>query len=131
MIRDGLAERSALLGALLRRRLEEEILPFGIIGDIRGLGLYQMLDVVTDKRGKAPDPAAAERIRYNLMMEKVATIAVKNMVRIVPPLIITEPEIEDVIGRMRTAVKRAEDGYPKAVDFTRSSSLAASAPVTG
>ncbi|MDA8050763.1 MAG: aspartate aminotransferase family protein [Rhodospirillales bacterium] len=129
VIRDGLAERSGRMGAHLRARLEEEILPFGIIGDIRGLGLYQMLDVVEDKRGKNPDPAGAERIRYNLMMEGVATIAVRNMVRIVPPLIITEAEIEDVVGRMRTAVKQAEAGYPRDVDFSRSSSLAAEAPV--
>jgi 4-aminobutyrate aminotransferase-like enzyme len=125
VIRDGLVERSAKMGAFLRQRLEEEILPFGIIGDIRGLGLYQMLDVVTDKASKTADPAGAERVRYNLMMERVATIAVKNMVRIVPPLIITKPEIEDIIGRMRTAVQRAEQGYPKNIDFSRSSSLAA------
>jgi len=129
VIRDGLAERSARLGAHLRRRLEEEILPFDIIGDIRGLGLYQMLDVVTDKTTKAPDPAAAERVRYNLMTERVATIAVRNMVRIVPPLIITEAEIEDVVGRMRTALQRAQDGYPDSVDFSRSSSLAAETPI--
>lgn len=129
VIRDGLAERSARLGAHLRRRLDEEILPFEIIGDIRGIGLYQMLDVVSDKAGKTPDPAAAERIRYNLMMEGVATIAVKNMVRIVPPLVITEAEIEDVIGRMRMAVQRARDGYPGTIDFSRSSSLAAEAPM--
>lgn len=127
VIRDKLAERSARLGAHLRGLLEKDVLPFGIIGDIRGLGLYQMLDVVTDKESKTPDPAGAERIRYNLMMEGVATIAVKNMVRIVPPLIITEAEIEDVVGRMRTAIVRAEAGYPKSIDFSHSSSLAAGA----
>jgi 2,4-dienoyl-CoA reductase-like NADH-dependent reductase (Old Yellow Enzyme family) len=58
------------------------------------------------------------------MMEGVATIAVKNMVRIVPPIIITESEIDDVIGRFVTAIKRAQDGYPKNVDFHASSSLA-------
>lgn len=124
ILRDGLVERSERVGRHLRRQLDTTVLPFDIIGDIRGLGLYQMLDVVTDKKSKTPDPEAAERIRYNLMMEGVATIAVKNMVRIVPPVIITEAEIDDVVGRMATAIKRAQDGYPKTIDFRASSSLA-------
>src|SRR5579864_892733 len=124
IIRDKLVERSARMGEHLRRQLEEHILPFDIVGDIRGLGLYRMLDIVTDKKSKTPDPAGAERIRYNLMVEGIATIAVKNMVRIVPPIIITEAEIDDVVGRMKTAIKRAQDGYPKDIDFRASSSLA-------
>ncbi len=124
IIRDKLEEKSARLGQHLAEMLERHVLPFDIIGDIRGLGLYRMLDVVADKRTKAPNPAGAERIRYNLMMEGVATIAVKNMVRIVPPIIITEAEIDDVISRFVTAIKRAQDGYPREIDFRASSSLA-------
>jgi hypothetical protein len=59
-----------------------------------------------------------------LMIEGVATIAVKNMIRIVPPVIITEEEIDDVIGRFVAAIKRAQDGYPRNIDFRQSSSLA-------
>ena len=124
IIRDKLVERSARMGEHLGDQLQEHVSPFDIVGDIRGLGLYRMLDIVTDKKSKTPDPAGAERIRYNLMVEGIATIAVKNMVRIVPPIIITESEIDDVVGRMKTAVKRAQDGYPKDIDFRRSSSLA-------
>jgi 4-aminobutyrate aminotransferase-like enzyme len=124
IIRDRLDERSARLGQRLGELLECHLLPFDIIGDIRGLGLYRMLDVVVDKRTKTPNPSGAERIRYNLMMEGVATIAVKNLVRIVPPIIITEGEIEDVVGRFITAIKRAQDGYPRDVEFRSTSSLA-------
>jgi 4-aminobutyrate aminotransferase-like enzyme len=124
IIRDNLAERSARLGEHLMEMLKLHVLPFDIIGDIRGLGLYRMLDVVIDKQSKTPNPADAERIRYNLMIEGVATIAVKNMIRIVPPVIITEEEIDDVIGRFVTAIKRARDGYPRDINFRQSSSLA-------
>jgi 4-aminobutyrate aminotransferase-like enzyme len=128
IIRDRLEERSAQLGLYLERLLEQHLLPFDIIGDIRGIGLYRMLDVVVDKKTKIPNPSGAERVRYNLMMEGVATIAVKNMVRIVPPIIITEAEIDDVLGRFVTAVRRAQDGYPRHIDFRTSSSLAAGGP---
>jgi 4-aminobutyrate aminotransferase-like enzyme len=124
IIRDRLDEQSARLGRHLEELLNQHVLPFDIIGDIRGLGLSRMLDVVQRKKTKIPSPAGAERIRYNLMMEGVATIAVKNMVRIVPPIIITEAEIEDVVGRLVAATKRAQDGYPRDIDFRGSSSLA-------
>jgi adenosylmethionine-8-amino-7-oxononanoate aminotransferase len=58
------------------------------------------------------------------MMEGVATIAVKNMVSSVPPIVVTEAEIDDVIGRFVAAIKRAQDGYPRDVDYRGSSSLA-------
>lgn len=125
VLRDRLVERSAEIGAYLRSQLLKHVLPFDIIGDIRGLGLYQMLDVVTDKVSKTPDADAAERIRYNLLAAGVVTIAVKNMVRICPPLIITTAEIDDILDRMITAIKRAQEGYPREVDSRTSSSLAA------
>jgi adenosylmethionine-8-amino-7-oxononanoate aminotransferase len=66
----------------------------------------------------------AERIRYNMMMNGVCTIAVKNYIRFVPPLIITEMEVDDIVGRMEAAIRRAMDGLPRDIDFRGSSSLA-------
>ena len=85
-----------------------------------------MLDIVQDRKTKKPDYAMGERIRYNAVHEGVVTICVKNYMRIAPPLIITEAELDDVVGRLETAIQRAVDGYPKDIDFTKSSSLAAS-----
>ena len=96
---------------------------YSCIGDIRGKGLYRMLDIVSDQQAKTPDPVMAERIRYNCALEGVCAIAVKNYFRFAPPLIISESEIKDVIGRMDTAIKRAMDGFPKDVDVRESSSL--------
>jgi 2,2-dialkylglycine decarboxylase (pyruvate) len=88
------------------------------------MGLYQMLDIVTDKQTKTPDPAMGERIRYNAMLEGAAFICVKNFMRVCPPLIITQAELEDAIGRLEIAIKRSLDGFPKDIDFSSSSSLA-------
>ena len=41
----------------------------------------------------------AERIRYNCALEGVIAIAVKHYFRFAPPLIITEAEIKDIVGR--------------------------------
>jgi 2,2-dialkylglycine decarboxylase (pyruvate) len=124
VLHDRLAERSEKLGAVLRRKLEGLRDRHECIGDVRGQGLYQMLDIVADKKSRTPDPAMGERIRYNALLEGCVVICVKNFMRVSPPLIITEAEIDDIVGRLDTAIRRSIEGHPKDVDFSSSSSLA-------
>ena len=125
VLRDNLTERAARLGAFLRPRLERLKERFECVGDVRGRGLYHMLDIVTDKESKTPDSAMAERVRYNAMLGGAAFICVKNFLRICPPLIVTEAELDDALARLETALERSEQGHPKDIDFATSSSLAA------
>jgi 4-aminobutyrate aminotransferase / (S)-3-amino-2-methylpropionate transaminase / 5-aminovalerate transaminase len=96
---------------------------YACIGDVRGKGLYRMLDIVKDHKSRTPDPIMAERIRYNCALEGVISIAVKHYFRFAPPLIVTEAEIKDIVGRLDIAIKRAVAGFPKVVDVRESSSL--------
>ena len=89
---------------------------YACIGDVRGKGLYRMLDIVKDPDSKIPDPIMAERIRYNCALEGVIGISVKHYFRFAPPLIVTEAEIKDIVGRLDIAIKRAMDGFPRDVD---------------
>ena len=75
------------------------------------------------RENEAPDPVMAERIRYNAALEGVVAIAVKHYFRFAPPLIISEAEIEDIVGRLDVATGRAVDGFPREVDVRESSSL--------
>jgi 4-aminobutyrate aminotransferase-like enzyme len=125
VLRDKLTERAAALGAYLDQRLHEVAGRSTVIGDVRGKALYQMLDVVADKQSKRPDFAMAERIRYNMLLENLVCICVKNFIRICPPLIISEAQIDEIVGRLEQALLRAQAGFPKDIDFTGSSSLAA------
>ena len=128
VIRDDLANRAAKLGVLLRERLERLQQRFPFIGDVRGLGLYQMLDIVEDRQSKTPDFATAERIRFNAVSEGLILLTARNCIRLVPPLIITEDELDDVLGRLEAALTKTEQGEPKGLDLTgaydASSSLA-------
>jgi 2,2-dialkylglycine decarboxylase (pyruvate) len=123
ILRDNLAEKSEALGQVIEKELAKLKRKYACIGDIRGMGLYRMLDIVTDQKSRTPDPVMAERIRYNCALEGVCAIAVKHYFRFAPPLIITEAEIKDIVGRMDVAIKRAMDGFPKDVDVRQSSSL--------
>ena len=128
VLRDDLAGRAARLGGYLEERLGGLYQRFEFIGDVRGLGLYQYLDIVQDRQSKAPDFEMAERIRFNAVGEGLILLTSRNCIRLVPPLIITEEELDDVLGRLEAALVKAEAGEPKGIDllaaYDASSSLA-------
>lgn len=128
VLRDNLAERAERLGHTLRARLEQLQQRFEFVGDVRGLGLYQMLDIVTDRKSKKPDFTMAERIRFNAVRENAIFLTSRNNIRIVPPLTITEDELDDAMGRLERAMEMAERGEPKELDadslYDATSSLA-------
>jgi 4-aminobutyrate aminotransferase-like enzyme len=69
VLRDRLHEAAREKGAYLRQRLEELASRFDCIGDVRGRGLYQMLDIVESKKTRRADYEMAERIRYNTVLQ--------------------------------------------------------------
>ena len=119
------AEAAAKKGAFLRKRLDGLKKKFACIGDVRGKGLYQMLDIVTDPQSRKPDPAMAERIRYHALAEGLLVICVKNYIRICPPAIMTHEEVKDVVGRLGAAIQRAKSDHRMDSDYSASGSLAA------
>ena len=123
VLRDKLDERAERLGAIAEAELLALKSKYSCIGDVRGKGLYRMLDIVKDPDSKIPDPIMAERIRHNCALEGIIGISVKHYFRFAPPLIVTEAEIKDIVGRLDIAIKRAMDGFPKDVDVRESSSL--------
>ena len=124
VLRDDLAGHAAKAGAYLETRLAKLTDKYENIGDIRGRGLYRMMDIVTDRESKEPDPELSEAIRYLALAEGVVMIVVKNYARICPPTIVTEAELDDIVGRLDTAIARAVRGDPVPTNISTSSSLA-------
>ena len=118
VLRDDLMARAARLGRRLGERLEAIAARHESIGAVRGMGLYWLLDVVADEKTRAPDPAMAERIRYNAVQEGLIHIVVKNFIRVCPALVITEAEIDETVERLERAIQRAEAGFPRDFDYS-------------
>jgi len=125
VLRDDITGRAAKHGEVLETRLNDLKNRHSCIGDVRGAGLYRMLDIVSDPESRKPDPALAERIRREALLEGLVMIAVKNYMRVCPPLIVTELEIDDIVGRLDRAIARAMSNRSVGIDFSSSSSLAA------
>nr|MBA2570359.1 aminotransferase class III-fold pyridoxal phosphate-dependent enzyme [Chloroflexota bacterium] len=73
------------------------------IGDVRGLGLMAAIEFVRPGigDGRVPDPDAAKRFLAELLQRKIVALTAGSwgqVVRFIPPLVITEDEIQLASG---------------------------------
>jgi 2,2-dialkylglycine decarboxylase (pyruvate) len=97
--RDGLVARAAELGERLRARLVELQERHECIGDVRGRGLLQGIELVTDRDTKAPADelgrrVTAECLELGLHMNIVQLPGMGGVFRIAPPLTVSDQELE-------------------------------------
>ena len=115
---------AARLGAHLTRRLEAIKAASPIVGDVRGKGLLQAVEIVADKDTKAMIPAefmAADRIR-RLGLENGLLIYMRRTnggrfgewFMVSPPLTITEAQVDDMADRLARTLAAYVDGLTRA-----------------
>ncbi|MEN9620988.1 MAG: hypothetical protein RL499_1181 [Actinomycetota bacterium] len=65
-----------------------------MIGEVRGLGVFWALDLVTDRGTREPVGAdVINRIKAELMARKVLPFAADNRIHVVPPCIVTPEQV--------------------------------------
>ena len=113
VIRDeDLVAESRRKGALLRAALDTLAAGSPRIGDVRGLGLLQGLELVTDRETLAPPAGAASRLvaacrERGLMIYACPTpmgATTLEAVMLAPPLTITDAELEEVAAILADAL---------------------------
>jgi len=116
--RDGLVARVARLGDALRTRLTAAFGTHPHVGDIRGRGLFQAIELVADRADKTPfDPARKlhARIKAQAMARGLMTYpmggavdgARGDHVLLAPPFIATEADLDRIVERLAEAVDAA------------------------
>jgi 4-aminobutyrate aminotransferase len=95
---ENLVANSAETGAYMRGKLEELKEKHTLIGDVRGMGLMQALELVRDRTTK--EPAGSETVevmeaarRHGLLVGKGGTFG--NCLRITPPLNISRTDVDE------------------------------------
>ena len=113
-----LIANAARQGALLRSMLEERFGNHRHVGDIRGRGLLQSIELVADRTTKAPF-APQQRLAAAISREARAAGLIVNAaagtidgltgdhVLLAPPFVVTRDEIATIIERLGNAVDRA------------------------
>jgi adenosylmethionine-8-amino-7-oxononanoate aminotransferase len=116
--RDKLLANVQAMGAHLRRRLGERFGNHAHVGDVRGRGLFQAIELVEDRLTKAPfDPAAklhakvkkAAMARGLMVYPMGGTIDGQrgDHVLLAPPFIVTESQVDEIVDRLGAAVDDA------------------------
>ncbi|TQM68475.1 4-aminobutyrate aminotransferase [Actinomadura hallensis] len=109
VIRDeDLVGNAARQGARLNEGLQKVAADHPEIGDVRGLGLMQAAEFTT--ADGEPDPGAAQRAHRAAAERGLLLLtcgAYGNVVRMIPPLIVTEAQIDDALGIWSRAVADA------------------------
>ncbi len=102
---EGLVERARVLGAHVMERLEAMRQRFGLIHEVRGIGLVFGI-VLRDPNGKRAN-AAAERILYEALGLGLSfKITMGSILTLTPPLTISDEEMAEALEILETCFQR-------------------------
>jgi len=101
-----LQSNSKKTGDYFRTRLEELKDKYPVIGDVRGMGLMQGIELVKDRETKEPAPQAVAQVfeetkRQRVLIGKGGLYG--NVIRLGPPLIADKSHIDEVIEALDKA----------------------------
>ena len=101
---------SQMMGKALRDGLESLQERFQGIGDVRGMGLMQAIELVKDRGTKEPDPQGTNRLmeatrKRGLLIGKGGLYG--NSLRIAPPMVVSKGQIDDALRLLGEALGEA------------------------
>ncbi|MBV1790714.1 aminotransferase class III-fold pyridoxal phosphate-dependent enzyme [Marinobacterium sp. D7] len=108
---ENLPQNAAVQGELLKRKLEQVLLDFPAIGEIRGKGLMIAIDLVANKKTREPiDPTKgyANRIAAVTMREGAIVRPVGTKIILSPTLTLTETEVEKLTSALKIAFQEVK-----------------------
>ncbi len=109
LLENGILDNTAQMGEYLRARLEEMRNEFPEMGDIRVAGLHVGIEFVRDPRSKEPLNAEGKAIRdEGIKLGVIFGLAGvrTNVLKIKPPLIVTQAECDEILDKLRSAMTR-------------------------
>ena len=104
---DGLLERANRLGQQLNAGLAKLQSKHAAIGDVRGLGFMQAIELVTDRNSKQPDADRAQRVidrarEGGLLVIKCGVH--RNVVRFLAPLVLSDEDLGQALAILNAAL---------------------------
>ena len=105
---DRLREAAVRVGAYLHYRLAELVAEHPLLGDVRGEGLHQTVEVIADRRGQTPDSSVARRIVSEMARRAVLVSWAgprANLIQIRPPLSFTLEHVDLLVNALQEALR--------------------------
>lgn len=108
---EGLLDNATAMGDYLTGRLRKLQARFPVLGDVRGQGLMIGVEF-TDAQGE-PDDATATRVLSACLAERLLLLncgSYKNVIRWIPPLIVTQEQIDAALDIFEAALVQSGAG---------------------
>jgi 4-aminobutyrate aminotransferase/4-aminobutyrate aminotransferase/(S)-3-amino-2-methylpropionate transaminase len=107
---ENLFENTRRIGGFIRDRLLELQQTYELIGDVRAIGLFIGIELVKDRTTKEParkeaEQFIAEGLKRGVIFGESKYLGLGNVVKIKPPLVITESEAEKVMQVFEDVLK--------------------------
>jgi 4-aminobutyrate aminotransferase / (S)-3-amino-2-methylpropionate transaminase / 5-aminovalerate transaminase len=105
-------EHADRIGAAMRATLDRWARQYPLVGDARGTGAMRIVEFVKDKHSKAPDPDLTleiikDAVAHGILLIRAGLYA--NCIRLLPPLVITEAQLEEGLAVLEGAIGRAHE----------------------
>ncbi len=114
MQQDGLVERANQMGSVLRRKLNDIGESHPSVGEVRSIGLFSAIELVRDRETREPlapyNDTSPEMttIKQYLLANGVYAFVHWNVILVVPPLIITEEQLDEGFRVLHKALEIAD-----------------------
>jgi len=110
MVREGVPELARVRGEQLRAGLERIAGEHPWVGEVRGMGLMQAVELIEDPDSRIPSPGLARSV-MEASREQGVLIGLGgshgHVIRVGPSLLITEAEVAEGLDRLEEAFRRA------------------------
>jgi len=112
---EGLMENATKVGGKAKERLLEMMDRYEIVGDVRGTGLFIGVEIVKDKKSKRRgEDEAKQIINYCFQHGLLAITAGRNTIRIIPPLNVSEEEMDEGLDILEEGIAAVNVAASKA-----------------
>ena len=110
-----LMENSKRVGGRTKKRLLEMMKKYEIVGDVRGTGLFLGVEIVKDKRSKKRgEDESKQIIEYCFHHGLLVITAGRNTLRVVPPLNISDEEMDEGLDILEEGIAAVNAASVKA-----------------
>jgi len=110
--REDLLGRADELGAQFQRRAREWQSRWPILGDVRGLGGMQAIELVQSQESKMPASEETKKITQYCYEHGLITITAgtySNVIRVLVPLVITKEQMDEALDVLESAIASVYD----------------------
>jgi 4-aminobutyrate aminotransferase/(S)-3-amino-2-methylpropionate transaminase len=105
--KDNLCDRADHLGEMFQKRARAWQSKWELIGEVRGMGAMQALELVKSKQTREPAPEETKKISQRCYENGLITITAgsySNIIRLLMPIVITDDQMKEAMDVMESAI---------------------------